>query len=661
MAKEDEDNLLDRYNQTLGNPPMRERVGPNSQATINQANTALDKQFSGRMIPPSSDYEVGTIRGYEPRTTGLVPGSTALDPEQQAAYDKLGPREKALFDQGFSYLQNMTTPTNAQSSSDALMPDGTKREFTKSLGPDNDKTIYDTSSGTPVDVTDQYRTDLFAYSRKYELNPIQAMLESGARLSDEQVKYLEESGILQSALSALLDGEKTGMPFFVDPYGDPFRNADQAQQNAESSRIQSQLDNMGYTGNLLKDFDLRSPTSIPVSLVRSGLKKLENLFGTSEENNNQINMQSGEPETDTADAGAITDTNTGAVTSASTDTDPVISTNTEPKSDPKPKIKKEEKSTDTSTSTATDTATSDDEVVATGSVENPFASGDLNYEYEVTKSDLRILQNSGIFNNRGLTNKQVFDFVGEIKSSGVGVLEYVSFSNQMRTDPSRKKEFDSLETGKEQGAYIRYQNALEDMQSRNLGQRFGIRTDKEGNVSLTKEGQKRVFLQQLGKDIFVEGKFSMSEVDPNKMFEDKGDGRINFSLEEYSALINKRASMLERLQTNYEAQNQELLARQAQQQQKNLIEGQKLQGHYATLTGTRIARDGTSFTPIEKIEEIITLQEQLEETQDPKTRKEIEKNIRGLKNNFRIKDLDIRAFDYIKEHNKTIAKNAGSQ
>ena len=169
MAKEDEDNLLDLYNQTLGNPPMRERVAPNSQATTNQATTALEEQFAGRTTPPpSADYEVGTIRGYEPRTTGLIPGSTGLDPDQQAAYNKLGPREKALFNQGYRYLQKMTTPTNAQSSSDAFMPDGTKREFTKTLGPNNDKTIYDTSDPNNIkDVTDQYRTDLFAYSKKY--------------------------------------------------------------------------------------------------------------------------------------------------------------------------------------------------------------------------------------------------------------------------------------------------------------------------------------------------------------------------------------------------------------------------------------------------------------------------------------------------------------
>ena len=626
MAREDEDNLLDIYNQTLGNPPMRERVAPNSQSTINQANAALDEQFAGNLQPPSADYEVGTIRGYEPRTTGLIPGSTALNPDQQAAYDKLGPREKALFDQGYRYLQNMPTPTNAQSSSD------------------DTKTIYDTSNpNKTTDVTKQFTTDISNYAKKYELRPAQAMAESGAMLSDEQITYLEESGILGSALSALLDGEKTGMPFFVDPYGDPFRNAN--QQNRPP------ID--GKSGAAITD--QRLPTYVPnpneptiddliagrVNSLNDDLPQRSSNDPEKTNNQNQINMQSGDPE--------------------STDTDPVISTNTEPKSDPKPKIKKEEKSTDTSTSTATDTATSDDEVVATGSVENPFASGDLNYEYEVTKSDLRILQNSGIFNNRGLTNKQVFDFVGEIKSSGVGVLEYVSFSNQMRTDPSRKKEFDSLETGKEQGAYIRYQNALEDMQSRNLGQRFGIRTDKEGNVSLTKEGQKRVFLQQLGKDIFVEGKFSMSEVDPNKMFEDKGDGRINFSLEEYSALINKRASMLERLQTNYEAQNNELMARQAQQEQKNLIEGQKLQEHYAKLTGPRIARDGTSFTPIEKVQEILILQEQLEETQGEDSRKKIEKNIRRIKDVFGITDLDIRSANYIKEYDKKMAKTAGSQ
>ena len=65
MAREDEDNLLDIYNQTLGNPPMRERVAPNPQATINQANVALDEQFAGNLQPPSADYEVGTIRGFQ--------------------------------------------------------------------------------------------------------------------------------------------------------------------------------------------------------------------------------------------------------------------------------------------------------------------------------------------------------------------------------------------------------------------------------------------------------------------------------------------------------------------------------------------------------------------------------------------------------------------
>ena len=539
-----------------------------------------------------------------------------------------------------NFLQNMKTPTNILNS------------------PDNPITTYDTSSGKPIDITDQYTTDISNYAKKYELNPTTAMTRPDVPLTSEQATFLENSTLVKEYLGSLLRGEEVGSLEILNPnarYGeqpnvdatqsastsrwfDINRNITQEQRDTARAEVQQQMDSIGYTGNLLKDFDPRSPTSIPVTMTSSGLKKLDNLFGTEEENNNQINMQSGDSE--------------------STDTDSVISINTEPKSDPKPKIKKEEGST--VTDTATDTATSDDEVVATGSVENPFASGDLNYQYEVTKSDLRILENSGILNNRGLTNKQVFDFVGNLKSSGVGVLEYVSFSNQMRTDPSRKKEFDSLTTGAEQGAYIRYQNALEDMQSRNRGQRFGVRTDKKGNVSLTKEGQKRVFLQQLGKDIFVEGKFSMSEINPDRMFEDKGDGRINFSLEEYSALINKRASMLERLKTNYEAQNNELAARQAQQQQENLIVGQKLQGHYATLTGTRIARDGTSFTPIEKIQQIIQLQERLEETQDLKVRKKIEKEIGGLKSNFGIKDLDIRAFDYVREYDKKIAKTAGS-
>lgn len=633
MAKEDEENLLDEYNLNLGNPPMRERPRPNAEF---RASVEEDmEEFATINNPLKSKFKV--LPGYRKRTTGLIPGSTALDPDQQAAYDKLGPREKALFDQGFNYLKNMQTPTIAQSS------------------PDNPMTVYDTSNPNNIrDITDRVSTDLEEYARMYSIDPIQAMIDTEAELSNEQVTYLQESGILKSQLSALLSGEQASMPFFVDPYADPFRNANQAQQNAKSSRIQSQLDNMGYTGNLLKDFDPRSPTSIPVNLVRSGLKKLDNLFGTAEENNNQINMQSGEPETNTADAGAITDTNTGAVTSASTDTDPVISTTTEPKSDPKPKIKKEEESSNTDT--ATDTATSEDEVVATGSVENPFASGDLNYEYEVTKSDLRILQNSGILNNRGLTNKQVFDFVGEIKSSGVGVLEYVSFSNQMRTDPSRKKEFDSLKTGKEQGAYIRYQNALEDMQSRNLGQRFGVRTDKKGNVSLTKEGQKRVFLQQLGKDIFVEGKFSMSEVDPNKMFEDTGDGKIDFSLEEYSSLVNKRVSMLERLKTAAEAKNQELAAQQAQQAIDDLEKGNALMVHYQTLLQTKNDRSGVPFSPISKVRELIAFEKQLEDQLTDKQREKILNEIAYIRDTIGITDVDVNAVKYMDQKNKLAGK-----